>query len=191
MTDPATTRRTKQDALAVAEQTIRDGERLDMRALAQELGIGRATLYRWTGSRDQLLGEVLWGMAEPLWAETQEEADGTGAERVADVLRRYMERVAASEPLRRLLDTEPETALRILMTSDGPVQERTVAVIEEMLATESANGARLPDVDPRQLAFAIVRMGESFLYADVVAATEPDVETASAVIRLLLGLPPR
>jgi hypothetical protein len=57
--------------------------------------------------------------------------------------------------------------------------------------TESNNGAALPDVDPGQLAFAIVRMGESFLYADVVAATEPDVETASAVIRLLLGLPPR
>jgi AcrR family transcriptional regulator len=191
MTDPATTRPTKQDALALAEQTIRDGERLDMRALAHELGIGRATLYRWTGSRDQLLGEVLWGMAHPLWAECEAEATAEGTERVAEVLCRYMERVAASEPLRRLLDTEPETALRILMTSDGPVQDRTVGVVEEMLATESANGAQLPDVDPRQLAFAIVRMGESFLYADRVAAAEPDVETATAVVRLLLGLPPR
>jgi AcrR family transcriptional regulator len=191
MTDPVTTRPTKQDALALAEQTIRDGERLDMRALAHELGIGRATLYRWTGSRDQLLGEVLWAMAYPLWAECEAEATGEGKERVADVLCRYMERVAASEPLRRLLDTEPETALRILMTSDGPVQGRTVGVVEEMLETESSNGAQLPDVDPRQLAFAIVRMGESFLYADRVAAAEPDVETATAVVRLLLGLPPR
>jgi AcrR family transcriptional regulator len=191
MMDPATTRPTKHDALALAERTIRDGERLDMRALAQELGIGRATLYRWTGSRDQLLGEVLWAMARPLWAECQAEATGNGAERTADVLRRYMERVASSQPLRRLLENEPETALRILMTVDGPVQERTVGLIEDLLVAESAAGAELPDVDPRQLAFAIVRMGESFLYADVVAAAEPDVETAYAVIRLLLGLPPR
>jgi AcrR family transcriptional regulator len=187
----AAARPARRDALALAERTLRDGERLDMRALAGELGIGRATLYRWTGSRDQLLGEVLWRMSEPIWAECQATAIGTGAERVADVLRRYVERVAASEPLRHLLDAEPETALRILMTSDGPIQERTVGAVEDLLRAESQDGASLPDVDPHQLAFAIVRMGESFLYADVVAAREPDTETAAAVIRLLLGLQPR
>ena len=30
-----------------------------MGRLASELGIAKATLYRWTGSREQLIGEVL------------------------------------------------------------------------------------------------------------------------------------
>ena len=40
--------------------TYRERRRLDMRALAADLGIGRATLYRKVGNRDRLLGEVMW-----------------------------------------------------------------------------------------------------------------------------------
>jgi len=34
------------------------GDRLDMRALAAELRVSRATLYRWCGHREQLLSHV-------------------------------------------------------------------------------------------------------------------------------------
>ncbi|MEU2557642.1 TetR/AcrR family transcriptional regulator, partial [Streptomyces sp. NPDC013313] len=34
-------------------------EPLDMSLLAERLGVGRATLYRWVGNRDELLGTVL------------------------------------------------------------------------------------------------------------------------------------
>ena len=37
-----------------------DERRLDMQALAAEVGISRATLYRRVGDRDHLLGAVLW-----------------------------------------------------------------------------------------------------------------------------------
>ena len=33
-----------------------------MSALADELGVNRVTLYRWVGSREQLLVEIVWSL---------------------------------------------------------------------------------------------------------------------------------
>ena len=35
-----------------------------MSAMAVELGVNRVTLYRWVGSREQLLVELVWALAE-------------------------------------------------------------------------------------------------------------------------------
>ena len=56
----ARTRPTPRDAFRLARRTLLDGQRLDMQALAGQLGINRVTLYRWVGSREQLLVDVLW-----------------------------------------------------------------------------------------------------------------------------------
>src|SRR5438067_13559264 len=42
------------------------GQRLDMRSLAQQLGVARATLYRRAGNREHLLDEMLWWRARRL-----------------------------------------------------------------------------------------------------------------------------
>jgi DNA-binding phage protein len=39
------------DAFLLARRRFIAGERVDMTALAQELGVNRVTLYRWVGSR--------------------------------------------------------------------------------------------------------------------------------------------
>jgi hypothetical protein len=41
-------------------------------------------------------------------------------------------------------------------------------------------------VDPGALAYAIVRIGESFLYADVIADNDPDVDQAVTLVSRLL-----
>jgi hypothetical protein len=41
-------------------------------------------------------------------------------------------------------------------------------------------------VDAHTLAYAVVRLVESFLYADLVAGEEPDLAKAVEVLRLLL-----
>ena len=53
-------RATAQDAVLLARRRFLAAERIDMGAIAQELGVNRVTLYRWVGSRDRLLVEVLW-----------------------------------------------------------------------------------------------------------------------------------
>ena len=50
-----------------ALDTVLARRRLDMRALALETGMARATLYRKVGDRDRLLGEVLWYLTRREW----------------------------------------------------------------------------------------------------------------------------
>ena len=93
--------------------------------------------------------------------------------------------VNASLPLRRFLDEEPEAALRILTSKEGRVQSGLVEALARLLERERAGGLVL-GIDPRTLAYAIVRIGESFLYADVIADSEPDIDQAMEVVERLL-----
>src|SRR5689334_17008829 len=47
------------DVVEAATTCYLRGEPLDMSALAAQLGIGRATLYRWVGNREELLARVI------------------------------------------------------------------------------------------------------------------------------------
>jgi hypothetical protein len=161
--------------------------RLDMRALAGELSISRATLYRHAGGRDRLLGEVLCYRTRLALASA---AAGTerlkGEKRVVTIVERFMRLVHESAPLHRLLEAEPETALRLLTSKHGPVQRRVIDGLERLLAYEESNGELRPGVEPGALAYAIVRIGESFLYADVIADNDPDVDQAVTLVSRLL-----
>lgn len=161
--------------------------RLDMRALAADLGIGRATLYRKVGNRDRLLGEVIWYLARRALAGAARAGEGRrGAERVVATVEAFMKFAHAQPDLRRLLEAEPEAALRILTSKEGPVQPGIVQALERLLADEEAAGHLRLTIDRATLAFIIVRVGESFLYADVIADLEPDVGTAVEMVRRLL-----
>ena len=48
------------DAFERARRWFLAGQRIDMQLLADEIGVNRATLYRWVGNRDQFLAELLW-----------------------------------------------------------------------------------------------------------------------------------
>jgi AcrR family transcriptional regulator len=45
------------------------GRRVDVQAIAGELGLGRSTIYRWFGSREELIGEVVT-ICVPNWTDT-------------------------------------------------------------------------------------------------------------------------
>jgi hypothetical protein len=94
--------------------------------------------------------------------------------------------VHESAPLHRLLEAEPETALRLLTSKHGPVQRRVIDGLERLLAHEEASGDLRLGVEPAALAYAIVRIGESFLYADVIADNDPDVDQAVTLVSRLL-----
>ena len=182
------------DALKLARRRWLAGERLDMGALARELGISRATLYSWVGSRERLIGEVIWSFAEEGLRQARAGAGGVGAEYVADVAERFARLNASFEPLRRFIEQDPELALRVLTSKNGPVQERMIAVARELLAEQVAAGELAPALDLDTLAYLIVRVNESFLYSDVITGSEPDVDKAVDVVRVLLHaapLPPR
>jgi AcrR family transcriptional regulator len=176
-----------EDIFRAALRTFLDLRRVDMRALAGELGISRATLYRRVGGRDHLLGEVIWYLARRSLARAYEGTEHLkGGDRIVAVVERFMRDVHSQPALARLLEAEPEAALRILTSKHGPVQRGIIEVLENLMALEGSRGHLRLGIDTGTLAYAVVRIGESFLYADVIADNDPDVDQAVAVIGRLL-----
>jgi AcrR family transcriptional regulator len=175
-----------EDAYAAATATYLGGHRLDMRELAAELGVSRNTLYRWTGDRERLLQDVIWPLSETtiddIWAAT---ARRRGVSRLVEALRRYLVTIVDSQALQAFLRNETYVALRLL-TSQGPFQDRLVAKVRGLVDEEVARGTFTPRADTGLLAYATVRTMEGFVYNDTVVRTEPEVDRAVQVIRLLL-----
>jgi hypothetical protein len=177
-------RATPDQLVRAAAAWVDAGRRLDLQVLGAEQGISRAPLHRKVGNRDNLLGLALAHMARvSLHRAEQEWAAGRRRHdlRSASVIMAFNELVADNPGLRRFLDDEPMTAVRVLTDSRGHVQPAVVAAFEELFATDEQAGVLQAVVPHAQLAYAIVRLGESFLYADVIADRKPDVEAANTL----------
>ena len=177
---------------AVAEQYL-SGRRVDITVVARQLGVGRATIYRWFGSREALLGEVVAHELELLIADKRRRVTRRGAEGLLEVFDLINRSLSTSTALRRLLEQERTAAMRLLTASDGVVQPRAVSCLREMIADEAAAGRFQPPADPETLAYAIVRLAEAFLYNDAAIGIRGDHRRLHDVEAALLGVakPPR
>jgi AcrR family transcriptional regulator len=190
---PAVTRRgrrpaaSRDDVLAVALRSYLHGERIDVQAIAARLGLGRTTIYRWFGSREGLIGEVVARAAEPLFDEARAAARGRGGAALLDTFDRINRALADAPALRSFLELERD-ALRILTSSGGIAHPRAVAKIRSFIEDEVRAGTYAPPVDPATLAYAIVRLAEAFLFNDATAALRGDVERLREIEAALLGL---
>jgi AcrR family transcriptional regulator len=177
---------TPSDMLRLAKSRFMRGEKLDINGLAQELGVSRATAYRWAGNVEELTGSAIASLAADTFYRAFREAEGTGIDRLIDVNRRGL-RYMSSGPYREWLSREdPETALRIVASKFGPAQATTIRLWEEMLTEEVRCGNIELPVEPHAMAYAIVRISESFLYADLIAGEEPDIDSCLEIVKLLL-----
>lgn len=176
-------------AFRSARRSFIDGERIDMGRLAASLGVDRTSVFRWVGNRDQLLSEILWSLAVPTLDQAGAAAapPGSGARRVVDVLDRFTTDLIRAEYFRDFLTREPSRALRILTTTDSDVQRRLVAVVTLLIEQEVAVGAFDPaPLSARELARLLVRISESFTYADLISGEPPDAQRARAAFEYVL-----
>jgi AcrR family transcriptional regulator len=178
----------RDDVLAGALHRYLRGERIDVRAIASELGLGRTTVYRWFGSREGLVGETVALAAAPLFEEARSGAVGQGGAALLDTFDRINRALAAAPALRSFLELERD-ALRIITSSAGTVQPRAVATIRRFIEDEVRAGTYAPPVDPSTLAYAIVRLAEAFLFNDATAALRGDVDRLREIEAALLGVP--
>jgi AcrR family transcriptional regulator len=176
------------DVLDVALRRYLRGQRIDVRSIAAELGLGRSTVYRWFGSREGLVGDVLVRAAEPVLAAARASVGGRGAAALLETFDRINHALAAAPALRAFVEQERD-ALRILTSSVGIVQPRMVAKVTAMIEDEVRAGAFDPPVDPATLGYAIVRLAEAFLYSDA-DGLRGDVERLREVEAALLGVEP-
>jgi AcrR family transcriptional regulator len=178
---------TREDVLALVMHRYLRGMRVDVQAIAAELGVGRTTIYRWFGSRDDLIGEVIVRAAEPALVQARNQARGDGAAALLETFDRFNRTLAASKALRRFVERERDAALRVITSSGGPVQPRIVEMITEVIAAEVSAGAYDPALEPATLAYAMVRLAEAFLYNDTGAGIRGDVERLREVEAAMLG----
>ena len=160
---------------------------LEMRALARELGIGRATLYRWRGGRDALLGEVIASLGIANLRRVEQEVDlPHGPDRLCAIHAEHLRRVGESPAMQGFIRAEPDTASRLLLDANGRVHMDMKAALADLVRRESAGSGWTPPVDPETLAAAVSRLSEAFLYSELIAHDSSDVVTPDIVLRLML-----
>ena len=175
------------DAFHAAKRKWLGGERIEIGALAVELGVGRATLFRWIGSREKLLGEILWSVCAQTLVDTGARIHTRGPRRIATILQELVLTVRESPPMRRFLEEDPEYALRLVTSRTGPVQSNMVAEVKRMLAEEVARGAMEAPLPLDTLAFLVVRVCESFVYAEAISGGMLGAADVRLAVELLLS----
>ncbi|WP_433654545.1 QsdR family transcriptional regulator [Nocardia sp. CA-128927] len=163
----------------------RDGW-IDLRFLAKAAGIGRATLYRRYGDRDRILGEVIWALSAPSIATLRPEFRGRGADGLAEMIGKLLHASAGHSGMRAFVGQHTDTALRVMTSKHGVIQQRFITRIAAAIRQEIGEP---PDIDATTLAYAITRLGESFYYRELITGDPPDIDAATVIIRRLLTYP--
>lgn len=179
-------RPTADDALVLARKQFLAGERVEMGALASELGINRTTLYRWVGEREQLMGTLFSALIDEWLEAVREEGHYEGIDGFLRMLRRVLELGAEFEPLTEFTRREPALALRILSDRSGAVAANADATIARLLAEVA------PDVDaPEPVIRAISVVSRTLVWSNIATDQEPDVEGVIELARTVLESCPR
>jgi len=174
-------------AFVAARATFIEGSRIDMGRLAARLGVDRTSLFRWVGNRDALLSEVLWSLAVPTLEQAEAATrDTQGAARVSAVLTHFARDLITADYFRGFLQREPARALRLLTTKESEIQRRYVAVVEALVRQELGEQPFGRSVSAHDLAYLLVRISESFTYADLLNGDRPSAERARAAFELVL-----
>lgn len=176
---------------AVLDATMalfRAGERVDVHAIASGLGLSRASVYRWFGSRDGLLGAAMARQLERMVLAADHRCRAVGARRVSQVLDRTVRWLAEDASLRTYFDNESTAALRLVTRSDGAVHQATVAALDKLIQRAQEQDGYRPPIDRETLAYALVRLVEAFLYNDAVAGFRGEVDRLRQVQEALLGV---
>lgn len=177
-----------------AARHVHLSRRLDLGSLAAELGISRVTLHRRVGNREQLLAlalrfltEQTFVLAERRWDEA--EAAGRlpeGCVHSLWLMADFRRSVGTDPGLRHFIDEETGLAMRLLTDPRSGVQPVVIDLTAAWLQADIDAGVLRPLVEVGTLSYALVRLGESFLYADVLASRTPDLEVCTTLINALV-----
>jgi AcrR family transcriptional regulator len=157
-----------------------------MSAIADELGVNRVTLYRWVGSRERLLVEIVWSLATRTLENVEAGVRARGSERIVRIVTRFLDAVITNAGMRRWLAEEGELAMRLLTRHDTDFQPRLIDAMHALLLEESDAGRLQLPADLREVAYVVVRVIESYTYLDLILGEQPDARRAEPILRLLL-----
>jgi AcrR family transcriptional regulator len=175
-----------EDAVALGREWFLACRRIDISALADALGVNRVTLYRWFGTRDRFLVEVVWSLSEQVLADIDAQLTAGGAERIVGLAVGLLRAALSTPGMRRWLAEEGEHAMRVLSRRETDFQPRLIAAFEAVLREEQVAGRLDLPVELAELAFVIVRLLESYAYLDLITGEPARARRAEPVLRMLL-----
>ncbi|HMD46848.1 MAG TPA: QsdR family transcriptional regulator [Acidimicrobiales bacterium] len=183
-------RATPDDARALATSAFLDGRRIDMQELAANLGIGRATLYRWVSSREELISQVLEFLAQDFIAVARAGITGRGNAAILDFVRSIVDAVSAFEPASVFIRQEPLLGLRLLVGEEGRVYRRVCAGLRELVLEQRPDVA-VEAVD--RLVPIVVQEAGMMIWTSLAIGERPRVERICTVAEALLEMvvPPK
>lgn len=163
------------------------GRRLDISALAEEVGVSRVTMHRWVGTRDELLTEVMWNLTSRTLDRLQADVEREGVAPMApELMGRYIAAIASNTGVLRLQREEPDTFVRLCTTSAATFQRRLIDRVAAVLRADRAAGLLTVELDDEELAFAVVRLLEAYAHAPTLTGDPADPALATRVLRALL-----
>ena len=94
------------------------------------------------------------------------------------ILMAFLEATLAHPGMQRWLSEEGESAMRLLTRHDTDFQPRLIAAVEELIDPA--------DPDRHEVAYALVRVIESYTYLDLITGEHPEAGRAEPIFRRLL-----
>jgi AcrR family transcriptional regulator len=176
----------RDDALALTRHALLTGERIDMQRFAQQLGVNRVTLYRWVGSRDQLVVEALWDLTDRLIRRISGEMADRPGSRVPAVLEEWTRATIETPGMRYFLHGQSEWAMRLLTLHAGGFQPRLLELVEELIGADIREGRVRSPLPLPELAYTVVRVCESYIYLPAITGDSVHPEVLRRVLDVLL-----
>lgn len=170
--------------------------RTSMGEIARRSGVSPASLYRWYGTKDELVLAVGIRETRRFLDDLEARIDRTAPpdEQLAEVTVLVGRHLRDQPLLRRLIETEPEAILPRLTTDAGPIIRAGTDYLADHIERLMDEGS-VPRFDPRPLAEMLARVTHSLLLTPSSAPVDDDDDHLRAAardsIRWLLHLPPR
>ena len=179
------------DLHRIAKEYFLAAKRIELQGLAQVLGISRATAYRWAGSAEQLVGEVVASLIEDSVNKLAEQtrSTSTGSDRIASILSSLLEESRTLMALNSYLRHNPKQGLKVVASDHGPVRHKTAAIIEALLEAEIENGNLTLNASAPATASLLTRLLETFLYSDTIVNEQPDSGHLVDMVKTILSEP--
>jgi AcrR family transcriptional regulator len=187
--EPVSAARSEEVVIRAAARFFLTHGTLEMRALAQGLGVGRATLYRWRGSRAQLLSDaLLWLGLRNLRRSELDVATPAGPRRLLEVHAIHISSMSNSPALRSFVRNEPGLASILLLDAHGKVHVGVTSALADLIRRQEIDTGWTAPLGAEKLAQVISRVDEAFMYADLIAKDEPNPDTPQILFEMLLGM---
>lgn len=178
---------TREEVLELARSHWLDCRRIDVQAIASECGVGRATVYRWFGSREGLIAEAMLGVFEARVRDARTAVGGRGAPALLETLDLIYRGLAAAPHIQSFIQSERATAMPLMTSSRGPVHPRIVELIQGLIDAEIEQGDYRSPTDTTTLAYVFVRLAEALLFNYEADEVPKNAESLREVFAALLG----